>query len=135
MSSSEQKLAISIFSAALYSIINLKQTYKFTDMILPWSTENLGCPTAMGILTHSLVFFIISYISMWNIPNKMVKIKHSLYGTLIFFFLSNPVFYKFLGKLFGGTVSSYLGCPTTFGILLTSFIYCIALLGVMYLPN
>jgi hypothetical protein len=135
MTTFQQKLNISIWSSLLFLIINLQQTYKISNNIFPWETTNNNCPTAWGTLTHTILFFIISYLSMGvGTSQTGVKLKNSLYGTLIFFFLSNPVFYKIMQGLFGN-ISNTLGCPTFYGILLSSGIYCLSLLGVMYLPN
>jgi hypothetical protein len=136
MSSFKAKLAISISSALMFLVINLPQTYKLTDKFFPGNLLNNGCPTALGLLIHTLVFFGISFLTMGT-SDKLdtgVKIKHSLYGSLIFFFLSSPVMYKIVGKLING-VSNTLGCPTLFGIILHTIVYCASLVAVMYLPD
>ena len=137
MASFKGKLSISVFSAVLFLVVNLPQTYQLTNKIIPGTVLSNGCPTALGLLVHALVFFGVSFLSMGR-SDKIetgVKLKHSLYGTLIFFFLSNPVFYKLMGSMFGNGISDTLGCPTFLGILISSILYCTSLVGVMYLPN
>ena len=137
MTSFKGKLGISVFSAVLFMVVNLPQTYQLTNKIIPGTILSNGCPTALGLLIHALVFFVVSFLSMGT-SDKIetgVKLKHSLYGTLIFFFLSNPVTYKLMGKVFGTNISDTSGCPTFLGILISSILYCASLVGVMYLPN
>lgn len=135
MSTFQKKLQISLGSAVLFMVTNLPQTYKITDKILPWKTITKGCPTHLGLLTHTLVFFIITFLSMGNVKiNPGIKLKHSLYGTLIYFLLSNPATYSFVGSLFGQQFSNRKGCPSVLGVLLHSIVYCAFLVAVMYLP-
>ena len=130
-----KKLQISIGSAVLFMIINLPQTYEITNKIFPWKTISNGCPTHLGILFHTLVFFLLTFFSMGNVKIQTgIKLKHSLYGTLIYFLLSNPATYYFFSKLLGHQFANSKGCPSVIGVLLHSVIYCLFLLAVMYLP-
>ena len=133
MSTFNKKLAISLNSSVLFFIVNHPDTYKFTSSLINKTLIALNCPTNLGIILHTLIFFIISYLSMGksNIK-KGIKIKHSLYGTLIYFFVSSQAFYSFLNILLNNKVSN---CPTINGILLQSMIYCLSLIAVMYLPD
>lgn len=135
MATFQKKLQISAGASFLFLIINLPQTYNLTNKLLPWRTTQNGCPTHLGLLTHTLVFFIITFLTMGNAKVKTgIKLKHSLYGTLIFFMLSNPATYSFVAGLFGNQLANN-GCPTLKGVLLHTVVYCAFLVAVMYLPN
>ena len=64
-----------------------------------------------------------------------IKLKHTIYATLIFYLISSPSFASFIHKFLGDTFFSKTGCPTKLGIVLNSGIYCTALVGLMYLPE
>ena len=64
-----------------------------------------------------------------------IKLKHTIYGTLIFYLLSSPALFSLVGSFFGDNIANNNGCPTLSGIILHSFIYCIILVSVMYLPE
>ena len=137
MTTLEQKASISFGSAVLFAIINLPQTYQVTDSVLGpvlGPLQENGCPTAIGLLVHTLVFGLVSFLSMGDPTQQTgVKAKYSLYGALIFFFLSSPTVYSIVGSIFG--TSSPTGCPTLGGVMLHALIYFLALTGVMYLPS
>lgn len=137
MATLQTKLNISLGSAFLFAVINSPILYKITTGILPLNLFNntTNCPTNVGLLVHTLVFLAISYLSMGNANiKKGIKLKHSIYGALIFFLISSPTMYSFTSSVFGSSIASLSGCPTMFGILLHALIYCAALVGVMYLP-
>ena len=132
MSTFEQKLNISFNSAILFYLINLPFTYNLTSNLINTTLISMNCPANLGIILHTLVFFIITYLSMSSAKiNEGIKIKHSLYGTLIYYFISSPAFYTSINMIFniGAT------CPNDCGLLLLSILYCFALVSVMYLPN
>lgn len=132
MSTFEQKLNISFNSAILFYLINLPFTYNLTSNLINTTLISMNCPANLGIILHTLVFFIITYLSMSSAKiNEGIKIKHSLYGTLIYYFISSPPFYTFINMIFniGAT------CPNDCGLLLLSILYCFALVSVMYLPK
>lgn len=127
------KVSISFFSAILFALISLPQTYQLTKKLLGIKTIKNGCPTFVGHVLHTIVFFIVSYLSMGGDRiDPLLKVKFSLYGTLIFYFLSSPAIYAIVGNLFG--TSSRNGCPSVTGVILHAFVYMLALVGVMYLP-
>ena len=134
MSTFNQKLAISLSSAVPFVLVSLPQTYGITNMFLNTFTKSTNCPTALGILLHTLVFFLISYYSMRGPTPKGLKAKFSFYGALIFFLVSNPVTYQFVRSLIGPSVASAAGCPTLFGILLHALVYAGILTAAMYFP-
>lgn len=125
MATLQQKAMISASSAVLFLAVNLPQTYKLTDSILPGKLANNGCPTSLGVFVHTLVFFLVSFFTMGDPRiNTLEKLKHSIYGTLIFFFLSSPTMYSLTGSR----------CPSLQSVLLHTVLYFLALVGVMYLP-
>jgi len=135
MSTFDQKLSISIGSALLFLLLNSHTIYKFTNNISGLALYNNGCPTYLGLLVHAVAFFAISYFSMGGVASTGIKIKHSLYGTLIFFLISNPATFKFVSSIVGNGIADGNGCPTNMGIALHAIIYCAFLVGVMYLPE
>jgi hypothetical protein len=139
MPSLNKKLSISLWSALLFVLVSLPQTYKFTDSLVPVSLYQ-NCPTHLGLLLHTSVFFLLSYLSMGDPTKKQaIKLKFSLYGTLIFYFLSSPTMYALVGSLIKKLVSTTMvtasGCPKLANILLHSCVYTMALVGIMYLPE
>lgn len=121
MSTFKEKFIISLGSSLLFILVSL-------------STNKL-CPTHIGLLVNTLTFFILTYLTMLNSKiDRMTKLKHSLYGTLIYYFIASPAMYSFISSILGRQFASTNGCPTIVGILLHSIIYCITLIAVMYLP-
>lgn len=139
MATFNQKLSISAGSAVLFGLVNLPATYKITKSLSGLNLYNglTGCPTSLGLLVHAAVFFAVSYFSMGSnsTVSTGIKIKHSLYGSLIFFLLSNPATFKFVNSLIGGGVADSAGCPSMLGIGLHALVYCAVLVAVMYLPS
>ncbi len=136
MSELQKKLYISVFSAFLFVVIYLACTFKLTNSITGINTYEFDCPTNNGILLHTLVFFALTYLSMWNSPvSSNLKLKFTIYGTLIFYFFTSPAMFKLTGSIFGNTIADTQGCPTNYGVLLHALLYCAALTGVMYLPE
>ena len=137
MASFNKKLSISIGSAALFMLLNSPTIYKITNNLSGLSLYNVitGCPTYLGLLVHAVVFFAISYFSMGGVARTGIKLKHSLYGTLIFFLISNPATFKFVASILGNGIADSHGCPTNVGIVLHAIVYCAFLVAVMYLPE
>lgn len=138
MSNLVAKISISSFSSILFIIINLPITYKITNKVFNVNFYDIknNCPTNIGLLFHAFVFFIVTYLSMSNSSIQSgIKLKHTLYGTLIFYLLSSPAIFSFVGRFIGKKYSNILGCPTTIGILFNAFLYFIFLIAIMYLPE
>jgi len=64
-----------------------------------------------------------------------LKFKYSLYTALLFFLLGSPTAFRVSNRLFGGSVSSSGGCPTAVGFALHTFVFLVALYGLMSLPQ
>jgi len=65
-----------------------------------------------------------------------LKWKYSFYSALLFFIISSPQIYKLTHKVLGKFVKiANDGCPTSFGLVLHSFVYMVAVFGLMKLPK
>jgi len=152
MSTFVQKLGISVMIDIVFLFVNLPSTYKFTNNLLSAGSDTLfnsmtKCPTMYGQLVHTLVFSVIIFLQMFlgslygkDKDNDQdyslgVKLKHTFYSALIFFFLSSPVMYKLVGAVLGTQVADVNGCPTLVGIFIHAVVYVLTLIGVMYFPN
>ena len=132
MSDFNKKFWISFNSAILFTIVSLPKTYHLTQKITNLKLFDNNCPTYIGRILHAVVFFLISYITMGSSRiNNLIKIKHSLYGTLIYYFISSPELYNLTSLILKNVATS---CPNTSDIYLHAIVYCLALIGVMYLP-
>ena len=137
MASLNTKIIISLKSSILFLIINLPQTYQVMNNLFGeiFYNKQSKCPTNWGLIIHTLIFFTITYIGMSSINiSNGIKLKHSLYGTLIFYLISSPALFSVMSSILGNWVSTSSGCPTLLGLLLHSIVFCMALVGVMYLP-
>ena len=137
MSTLAAKSAISFGAALLFALINLSSTYQISSQLLSLNLLDVNkCPTVLGQLVHTFVFFGLTFLGMGNVSIKTgIKLKHSLYGTLIYFLISSPAIYSLTGSLFGQSIASSSGCPTLLGIALHSLVCFLFLVAVMYLPN
>jgi hypothetical protein len=61
-----------------------------------------------------------------------LKVKFSLYSTLLFFLVANPVTYRFMNSIIGGVAVA--GCPTAFGFILHSLVFFGLSYAIMTLP-
>lgn len=129
-----QKLSISVYSTLIYLLVNSSYSYEWTNAILDGTYTTSKCPTKKGILIHTALFFVISLLSMGNAyKNTLFKLRNAIYGTLIFFFVASPAMFYLSSSLFGKTTKN--GCPTSLGTFLHAVVYCVVLVGVMYLPE
>jgi hypothetical protein len=72
---------------------------------------------------------------MWYAPaSSGLKLKFSIYGTLIFYFITSPAMFNLTGSIFGDSIANQ-GCPTVYGVILHALVFGAALTGAMYLPN
>lgn len=62
-----------------------------------------------------------------------LKVKYSLYSALIFFLVANPMTFKVVNSIIPGVAVN--GCPTSLGLLLHTFVFFLALVGIMMLPK
>jgi uncharacterized membrane protein YwzB len=133
MSTFNDKIKISIGSGVLFAIMNIPQIQSFLGSTL--FNSNTNCLTNYGIIIQVLIFAIITFFTMGKSSlDTLTKIGHTTYGSLIFFFVANPVTYKLISSLLGAWVSNSNGCPTIQGALLHTIVYIGILTGVMYFP-
>lgn len=138
MSTFNEKVGISVNSALFFALVNLPQAYNFTNNLIDLDLFNTStkCPTSAGLVIHAVLFFIVTYLSMSKArAGAGVKLKHSLYGTLIFYLVSSPALFSFVASFLGDQFADSNGCPTLQGILLHAAVYCVILVAVMYLPE
>jgi hypothetical protein len=66
-------------------------------------------------------------------PTNMEKWKYTLYTTILFLIIVNPMTFKFVNSLLKRFVkiSSADGCPTMAGILVHAFVFTIVLRALM----
>jgi len=68
--------------------------------------------------------------------NYFLKAKYALYSTIVFFLFANPYTYhmtqQFFGFLFQIAVND---CPTVYGTFFHSFLFFIAMFGLMTVPS
>ena len=65
--SEQKKILISVFSGLIFLLLSKRDTYILTNSILSrWGviTAVSGCPTMVGVLIHTLVFILITWLSM-----------------------------------------------------------------------
>jgi len=137
MSTLQEKLLISSKSAILFALVNLPIIYKFINNGTGLNVYDIqtNCPTNIGLLISAIIFFVLTFLSMWYAPlSNGLKLKFSIYGTLIFYLISSPAMFSSVASIFGNSIASPEGCPTNYGILLHALVYCVALVSVMYLP-
>ena len=134
MATLEKKLIISIGSAILFLGMNLPQTFKLTSKLTNLNLFNFdsNCRTNLGVVIQLFLFFSVTFLTMSNSNTSTgVKLKHSIYGSLIFYLISSPAFYSITNKLFNINND----CLNNINVVIHSVVYCLALVGVMYLPE
>ena len=64
------------------------------------------------------------------------KWRYTLYTTLLFLIVVNPLTYKLVNRLLGSItkIADNTGCPTTNGMLIHAVVFTLLLRGVMELP-
>ena len=128
MSTFYQKLSISASSALLFLIVNLPIIYQLTDKIFGGLLSDNKCPTTKGILLHTLVFFLVTYLSMGGNAPPSIKAGRALSASLVFLLLTSPFGYNITSSLFKHTIQ----CSTQEGLLLHTIIYTGILTLLMY---
>jgi hypothetical protein len=132
-------------SAVLFASVSFPRTYGFTNNLLTKNSNLIydpinNCQTTTGHLIHTLAFFLISFLQMFmgkgddTNYDVGIKLKHAIYGTLIFFIISSQSMYKITGMI-SNKIADENGCPTIIGVAVHSLVYTMALIGVMYLPD
>jgi hypothetical protein len=133
-----KKLRHSAWAALVFVIVSLPQVYNVTNSVLPTAIN--GCPTPVGLLLHTLVFFAVLFFIMKTVtlrdthkPSGLLA-KYAFWSALIFFFLSSREMYAVTGSVISGLADSN-GCPTLTGVLVHGLVYVAVLVAVMYFPK
>ena len=139
------KIFSSALSAAIMMAVANPMTYSFVENVVSGKGDIAnfnGCPTVLGHLVHTIVFFILIFavmlLSNYGNPNAkpiLSLIKYTFYGALIFFAVTNTEIYKLTGSLTNGATADFDGCPTQSGVLLHGLVYFIIVFLVMLFPN
>lgn len=132
MSDLKKKIIISLKPAAIFVLLNLPAVYQLTNKFFgkTWD-EVAACPTPLGVVIHSAVFFLISYALMRNPrTSRETKVKHSLTSALLFAILSSGHAYKVVSKVLPSVTTSS-GCPTIVGIAVQTVLFIAGLVGIM----
>lgn len=137
-----KKLLWSGIGGALFILVSLPQTYTQTGRLT--TTSYYNCPTPEGKFIHSGLFFAVNYFAMklaasqgWlgmEGKSDSLMAKYSLYGTLLYFFLSSSDTYALTNNLIGNTANEG-GCPEVKGIMIHGLVYLLLVMFMMYLPK
>lgn len=128
--------------AGMFLALSLPQVYGKTNGLLGAGSDD--CPTYKTRLLHTVAFFVLTYISMKVNGEKMSKnqmTKYSLYGALMFFFLSSNAMYSLTGSLVSNANSGWgermgdAACPTLTGVLVHTAVFALMLSWVMTLKD
>ena len=119
------KFSISLFSSFLFIVI-----VYFRD-----KSESVLSYKPLRDLISTLLFFVITMLTMNNKSSSrfLINIKHSIYGTLLYYFISSSTIYLLLldpiNSIFGkNDINRYIV------LVIQTLIFCISLVGLMYLP-
>ena len=94
------------------------------------------CPTDQKHLINTALFFVLTYISMMGSDLcPKLKLKYSIYATLLFFFFSSALMYKLTNSLSGVVSLDMFGCPTPVAVAIHAVVYGVALYLMMGLPK
>ena len=66
------KWKYSFYSALIFYVISSSQAYTITENLLGSiiNISNKGCPTALGLFIHTIVFMVVLYLIM-NLPKDL----------------------------------------------------------------
>ena len=144
MATFQKKISISLWVALIFAFISHPNTCQILDSNIGFDGklyDSTGaCTTDFGILFMTLLFFIVILSKMYigkqsDSRDFYVKLQHTFYSTLIYYFIASKPAYKLTSSIFGSSIANSDGCPTNMGVLLHSVIYCATLVGVMYFPD
>jgi len=76
-------------------------------------------------------------VSEFSMNRFLLKLKYSLYSSLVFFIFANPETFRIMHSLLGKQVPiiTSAGVPTPAGFFIHAFGFCITMLGLMMLPS
>lgn len=132
------KLSYSALAAVVFIAVSLPVTYNLTDNLV--NTVDFACPTAVGRLLHSAVFYAILYLLIKlldrsGMSNSLVA-KYAFYATLVYFLLSSQEVYAVTSQIPGlSGLTDYGGCPTTTGVIVHGIVFLVVLVLIMNFPK
>jgi hypothetical protein len=97
---------------------------------------NKKCLNIENHFLQTLLFALIALSS--HTSNSLpigTKLKHTLYGTLLFYLISNSEMYHITNKFLYNNILGTDNCPTNTGIIIHAVLYIIILVIMMYLPD
>jgi hypothetical protein len=122
---------MSSFSAKVNISAMVGLIFVITSILL-----NKKCLNIENHFSQTLLFALIALLAHTsNSVNISIKLKHTLYGTLLFYLISNSELYQITNKILYNNILGIDNCPTNVGIIIHSIIYIIALVIMMYLPE
>jgi hypothetical protein len=131
MSDLNKKLEFSALGAVVFAVTSLPMLYSYTNK---YANAEGDCPMYKTKLFHTFVFFLLNLAVMYYFSKLEtgLKVKYSIYGALVFFFLSSTEMYNFTDNFVN---TSRSGCPTLTGIVVHAVVYGAVLVGLMSLPK
>lgn len=132
----------SFWGAVLFALVSSPQVYNLTNRatnVVGFNTYENGCPTAGGLLLHTVVFYalvrgLMEWMNTKKDDDKMSSSdmhKYSMYGAVLFLALSNNYAYK-LTRNVKNTFADENGCPTMTGVGAHALVYMVVLVLLMF---
>lgn len=135
--SSADKWTGSAMGGLLFIAVSSPFTYSLTNYISGLVGIDIaganGCPNAIGVITHSIIFTLLIRLIMerrggcpknWNQKDKWTI---SLIGGLLFLIVSSPYLYKiedrYAEEYCDVRLSDLGGCPNVVGIITNSIVF------------
>jgi hypothetical protein len=137
-----KNLLYSAILSGIFFTVSYSGVYSVTDKAVSryGHTYENDCPTPEGKLLHTIVFYLLAYITIWVLSyltlwaGSKQMIKCAIFATLLFFFVSSPDVYQLTNGLSGNQLANAKGCPTTKGVITHSFVFLVLVLLMSYLP-
>jgi hypothetical protein len=122
---------MSSFSAKVNISTMVGLIFVITSILL-----NKKCFNIENHFSQTLLFALIALLAHTsNTVNISIKLKHTLYSTLLFYLISNSELYQITNKILYNSILDTDNCPTSTGIIIHGVLYIIALVIMMYLPK
>lgn len=131
------KLYHSSIAGAVFLVASLPQLYTRTNKLVS-GVAGSPCPDYKSRLIHTLLFFVCIALVMKfvdKVKNNKLITKYSIYGALLFFFLSSPEMYSVTNRLVGAHLQYDPACPSVSAVILHTVVYVACLVGFMSLSQ
>lgn len=134
---------VALKSSAVFAAISSPMTYKLTGKLgsaVGLELEDDGCPTTIGLITHAIVFTLVTKVlmmksfSLQEFTSWGESWKLSLVAGVMFAAISHPKAYELTHSLLGKSISISRGdgCPTITGWVLHSAVYGLVVAALHY---